>query len=124
MRKVIILLSLFMLACQANNYQEPFKIASIGFAGSTNGKHSLRSIWITDINGGSAGFGDGSVNGYHVASADIGGIGVPKKIEGYWANNRDGVQHFYKISAPIDSVLAEKKIKKLLDYYQNFTDQL
>jgi hypothetical protein len=52
------------------------------------------------------------VNGYPGASADIGRMGVPKHIEGYWSKqnpNARGYVAFYRISANIDSELAEKK---------------
>lgn len=97
-------------------------IAQNGNAGSLDGTYNLSDIWVTSVNGGSAGFGYGAVNGYPGASASI-GIGVPKHIKGYWAKEREdgpGFQSYYRISADIDSALAEKKIRTLQDYYQNF----
>jgi hypothetical protein len=86
-------------------------IAQIGNGGSLDGAYSLRDIWVTSVNGGSAGFGYGAVNGYPGASASI-GIGVPRHIKGYWAKENEegpGFRSYYRISADIDSELAEKK---------------
>ncbi|WP_421846992.1 hypothetical protein [Marinomonas sp.] len=97
-------------------------IAQNGNAGSLDGAYNLSDIWVTSVNGGSAGFGYGAVNGYPGASASI-GISVPKHIKGYWAKEREdgpGFQSYYRISADIDSELAEKKIRTLQNYYQNF----
>jgi hypothetical protein len=97
-------------------------VAQNGNAGSLDGAYNLSDIWVTSVNGGSAGFGYGAVNGYPGASASI-GIGVPKHIKGYWAKedeNGPGFKAYYRISADIDSVLAEKKIRALQNYYQTF----
>ncbi|WP_421848243.1 hypothetical protein [Marinomonas sp.] len=97
-------------------------VAKIGNAGSLDGAYNLSDIWVTSVNGGSAGFGYGAVNGYPGASASI-GISVPKHIKGYWAKEREdgpGFQSYYRISADIDSDLAEKKIRTMQNYYQNF----
>ncbi|WP_421848241.1 hypothetical protein [Marinomonas sp.] len=97
-------------------------VAQNGNAGSLDGAYNLSDIWVTSVNGGSAGFGYGAVNGYPGASASI-GISVPRHIKGYWAKEREdgpGFQSYYRISADIDSELAEKKIRTLQNYYQNF----
>jgi hypothetical protein len=97
-------------------------IAQNGNGGSLDGAYSLRDISVTSVDGGSAGFGYGAVNGYPGASASI-GIGVPRHIKGYWAKKYEegpGFQSYYRISADIDSVLAEKKIRTLQNYYQTF----
>ncbi|WP_392385650.1 hypothetical protein [Marinomonas primoryensis] len=97
-------------------------IAQNGNGGSLDGAYSLRDISVTSVNGGSAGFGYGAVNGYPGKSASI-GIGVPRHIKGYWAKedeNGPGFKAYYRISADIDSVLAEKKIRTLQNYYQTF----
>ncbi|AWY00321.1 hypothetical protein A8139_10145 [Marinomonas primoryensis] len=108
---------LFLSACE----EKPFYVANIGNAGSLDGPYSMRSISVADILGG-GGFGYGAVNGYPGASADIGRMGVPKHIEGYWAKkySTGGFQFYYRISADIDSELAEKKIRTLQSYYQTF----
>ncbi|MFT4573567.1 MAG: hypothetical protein ACI85E_000767 [Marinomonas primoryensis] len=96
---------LFLSACE----EKPFYVANIGNAGSLDGPYSMGSISVSDVLGG--GFGYGAVNGYPGASADIGRMGVPKHIEGYWAKKypEGGFQYYYRISADIDSELAEKK---------------
>jgi hypothetical protein len=97
-------------------------IAKIGNGGSLDGAYSLRDIWVTSVNGGSAGFGYGAVNGYPGKSASI-GIGVPRHIKGYWAKKYEegpGFQSYYRIFADINSELAEKKIRTLQNYYQNY----
>jgi hypothetical protein len=97
-------------------------VAQNGNGGSLDGAYNLSDIWITSVNGGSAGFGYGAVNGYPGKSASI-GIGVPRHIKGYWAKENGegpGLQSYYRISADIDSVLAEKKIRTLQNYYQTF----
>ncbi|WP_137170673.1 hypothetical protein [Marinomonas sp. FW-1] len=115
----IMLITVFMLTgCE----EKPFYVASIGNGGSLDGPYSLGTISVADVLGGGAGFGYGAVNGYPGASADIGRMGVPKHIEGYWAKKypQGGFQYFYRISADIDSELAEKKIRTLQNYYKHF----
>ncbi|AWX98931.1 hypothetical protein A8139_02165 [Marinomonas primoryensis] len=97
-------------------------VAQNGNGGSLDGAYNLSDIWVTSVNGGRAGFGYGAVNGYPGKSASI-GIGVPRHIKGYWAKENEegpGFQSYYRISADIDSVLAEKKIRTLQNYYQTF----
>ncbi|AWY00320.1 hypothetical protein A8139_10140 [Marinomonas primoryensis] len=98
----------FLSACE----EKSFYVANIGNAGSLDGPYYLVSISVSDVLGGGGGFGYGAVNGYPGASADIGRMGVPKHIEGYWSKqnpNARGYVAFYRISADIDSELAEKK---------------
>lgn len=123
LRKIILYFTVtFLVACTEQDASLR-SIAQNGNAGSLDGPYILTSIWVEDTNGGGAGFGYGAVNGYPGASADIGGIGVPTHIKGYWAkvdDNGSGLQSYYRISADIDSELAEKKIRTLQNYYQNF----
>jgi hypothetical protein len=101
-------ITLFLItACE----EKPFYVASIGNAGSLDGPYSMGSISVADVLGDGGGFGYGAVNGYPGKSADIGRMGVPKHIEGYWAKKylEGGFQYYYRISADIDSELAEKK---------------
>ncbi|MFT6404452.1 MAG: hypothetical protein ACJA2U_000803 [Marinomonas primoryensis] len=112
-------ITLFLItACE----EKPFYVASIGNAGSLDGPYSMGSISVADVLGDGGGFGYGAVNGYPGKSADIGRMGVPKHIEGYWAKKylEGGFQYYYRISADIDSELAEKKIRTLRSYYQFF----
>ncbi|GAA0233741.1 uncharacterized protein MP3633_2444 [Marinomonas primoryensis] len=97
----------FLSACE----EKPFYVANIGNAGSLDGPYSMGSVSVSDVLGGGGGFGYGAVNGYPGKSADIGRMGVPKHIEGYWAKkySTGGFQFYYRISADIDSELAEKK---------------
>ena len=108
----------FLSACE----EKPFYVANIGNAGSLDGPYSMGSISVADVLGGGWGFGYGAVNGYPGSSADIGRMGVPKHIEGYWAKkySTGGFQFYYRISADIDSELAEKKVRTLRSYYQFF----
>ncbi|MGO2353616.1 MAG: hypothetical protein ACTH58_02650 [Marinomonas foliarum] len=119
MNKLLLtLITIFLLtACE----EKPFYVANIGNAGSLDGQYGIRSMSISDVLGGGGGFGYGAVNGYPGASADIGRMGVPKHIEGYWAKYEENDKiTYFRISADIDSELAEKKIRTLQNYYQNF----
>ena len=121
MNKVLLILTtlFFLSGCE----EKPFYVANIGNGGSLDGPYILGPISVADVLGGGGGFGYGAVNGYPGASADIGRMGVPKHIEGYWAkqnSNARGYVAFYRISADIDSELAEKKIRTLRNYYQVF----
>ena len=117
MNKVLFVLTTFLLltACE----DKPFYVANIGNAGSLDGPYYLVSISVSDVLGG-GGFGYGAVNGYPGASADIGRMGVPKHIEGYWVKGWNKEEAFYRISADIDSELAEKKIRTLINYYKHY----
>ena len=113
----LILTTLLMLTgCE----EKPFYVASIGNAGSLDGPYYLVSISVSDVLGGGGGFGYGAVNGYPGKSADIGRMGVPKHIEGFWVKGWNKEEAYYRISADIDSELAEKKIRTLRNYYQFF----
>jgi hypothetical protein len=110
---------LFLSACE----EKPFYVANIGNGGSLDGPYVIGPISVADVLGGGGGFGYGAVNGYPGKSADIGRMGVPKHIEGYWSKqnpNARGYVAFYRISADIDSELAEKKIRTLRNYYKSF----
>ncbi|WP_311567164.1 hypothetical protein [Photobacterium arenosum] len=124
---LVILLAAFTILVSGCSPQSPpqrISIANIGNAGSTTGYHNIRLMTIRDTSGGGGGFAYGAVSGYPGASADIGGMGIPQHLEGYWVkydrdeNTRD---KFFKISAPIDAQLAEKKIQTLNRYYTNYT---
>ena len=113
----LILTTLLMLTgCE----EKPFYVASIGNAGSLDGPYYLVSISVSDVLGGGGGFGYGAVNGYPGKSADIGRMGVPKHIEGFWVKGWNKEEAYYRISADIDSELAEKKIRTLRNYYQEY----
>jgi hypothetical protein len=119
------LLTLITLILLTGCEEKPFYVASIGNAGSLDGPYSMGSISVADVLGGGGGFGYGAVNGYPGKSADIGRMGVPKHIEGYWAKkySTGGFQFYYRISADIDSELAEKKVSTLLNYYKSYTEK-
>jgi hypothetical protein len=103
--------------------EKPFYVANIGNGGSLDGPYYLVSISISDVLGGGGGFGYGAVDGYPGASADIGRMGVPKHIEGFWVKGWDKEEAYYRISADIDSELAEKKVRTLLNYYKSYTEK-
>ncbi|MBV7264283.1 hypothetical protein KCG43_19925 [Photobacterium sp. WH24] len=121
---VLLLTLIFLMSGCSPQSPQRISIANIGNAGSTTGYHSIRLMTIRDTSGGGAGFAYGAVSGYPGASADIGGMGIPQHLEGYWVkydrdeNTRD---KFFKISTPIDAQLAEQKIKTLNRYYANYT---
>ncbi|UIP29991.1 hypothetical protein [Photobacterium sp. TLY01] len=101
---------------------KPASIASIGTAGSTTGYHSIKLMYIEDTQDGGASFAHGAVSSYSGASADIGSIGIPKHIDGYWAKyhaDEDELIAFYRISTLIDSNLAKQKIETLRNYCKN-----
>lgn len=122
MNKLLLTLITFFLltACE----EKPFYVANIGNAGSLDGQYGIRDMSISDVLGGGGGFGYGAVNGSPGASADIGHMGVPKHIEGYWAKYEEHEKiTYFRISADIDSELAEKKIRTLRSYYESFKGQ-
>ncbi|WP_238322188.1 hypothetical protein [Vibrio mexicanus] len=95
--------------------------ATIGNAGSISDFYIISDVSIQTVGGGWAGFGYGAVNGYPGASADIGKMGVPTHIKGTWSKgwyDEDEITYF-RIDAPIDSELAEKKMRTLQNYYEN-----
>ncbi len=118
--KIKLLLILTTLLMLTGCEKKPFYVASIGNAGSSDGQYGIRDMSVSDVLGGGAGFGYGAVNGYPGASADIGRMGVPNHIEGFWAKYEEDATTYFRISADIDSELAEKKIRTLRNYYQNF----
>uniref|UniRef100_A6VW90 Uncharacterized protein n=1 Tax=Marinomonas sp. (strain MWYL1) TaxID=400668 RepID=A6VW90_MARMS len=118
--KIKLLLILATLLMLTGCEEKPFYVASIGNAGSLDGQYGIRDMSVSDVLGGGAGFGYGAVNGYPGASADIGRMGVPNHIEGFWAKYEEDATTYFRISADIDSELAEKKIRTLRNYYQNF----
>lgn len=121
--KIKLLLILATLLILTGCEEKPFYVASIGNAGSLGGQYGIRDMSVSDILGGGAGFGYGAVNGYPGASADIGRMGVPNHIEGFWAKYEEDATTYFRISADIDSELAEKKIRTLRSYYESFKGQ-
>lgn len=118
MHKTLYILALLLLLTGCS--EEPFCVAKLGNAGSTTGKHSIKLLSVSDVLGGGGSFAYGSVDGYPGASADIGGMGIPNHIEGYWAKyKKSGLASFYEISDTIDCDLAEKKIRTMQNYYEN-----
>ncbi|MBV7263219.1 hypothetical protein KCG43_14530 [Photobacterium sp. WH24] len=98
-------------------------VAKIGNAGSTTGYHSIRVMNVKDTTGANAGFGYGAVSSYSGKSADIGAIGTPEKITGFWAKyniEENKFLAFYNINKQIDSELAGLKINALRKYYKSF----
>ncbi|NAW65316.1 hypothetical protein [Photobacterium halotolerans] len=106
-----------LLGCSFSN--SATTVARTGTAGSTSGAHIIKMMQVTDIQGGGASFAYGAISGYAGASADIGHIGIPSKIKGYWSKGWDTYEKFYHLSATIDSNLAKQKIEALRNYYKN-----
>ncbi|MFT6404454.1 MAG: hypothetical protein ACJA2U_000805 [Marinomonas primoryensis] len=82
--KIKLLLTLITLLLLTGCEEKPFYVANIGNGGSLDGPYVIGPISVADVLGG-GGFGYGAVDGYPGKSADIGRMGVPKHIEGYWA---------------------------------------
>ncbi|WP_202604038.1 hypothetical protein [Photobacterium halotolerans] len=126
--KMLKWLSILLISCTALSACSftPYspKIAEIGNAGSTTGPHIIKRMTVTDTNSGRSSFAYGAVSSYPGASADIGRIGIPKKVEGYWSKGWDEYEEYYYISSLIDSKLAENKIDTLRDYYKNHGDYM
>ncbi|MDD1792779.1 hypothetical protein LRP50_06545 [Enterovibrio sp. ZSDZ42] len=102
-------------------------IARFANSGSLDGPYSMVDIKVRDSSGGHSGFGFGAVSSYPGASADIGGIGVPAYIEGYWAKKNiesKGYQEYFYISKSIDSKLALRKASALKHYYKTLQTNL
>ena len=95
-------------------------VAQIGNAGSIGGPYGILGMYIKSVGGGATGFGYGAVDGYPGKSSDIGSMGIPEHIEGYWNKGWNDYEMFYYISAPIDSELARKKIHTLQHYYTHY----
>ena len=116
-----IFLLIGILSIQGCQEEPPLIPAKIGNAGSLNGKYGIRDLSLQTVNGGWVNFGYGAVSGYPGASADIGKMGVPAFIEGTWRKGWDGDKHeYFSIALPIDSKLAEQKMRTLQGYYQSF----
>ncbi|WP_047045350.1 hypothetical protein [Vibrio mexicanus] len=112
-----------MLAAMACSSSQPPIGAKIGNAGSVSDFYGIQSVSVQSTGGGWTSFGFGAVNGYPGASADIGRTGVPKRINGVWRKGWDLNEQliYYRIDEPIDSSLAEKKMKAMHDYYKEFS---
>ncbi|WP_047043694.1 hypothetical protein [Vibrio mexicanus] len=119
---VIVLLTVTLSVLTGCEQEPPLIQATIGNAGSISGFYGIRDVAIQTTGGGWTGFGYGAVNGYPGASADIGKMGVPTHIRGTWRKgwNYDDELVYYRIDAPIDSDLAEKKMRTLQDYYEYY----
>ncbi|MEZ8197186.1 hypothetical protein [Vibrio splendidus] len=119
-KHLITLLFIAVVALSGCQEEQPLIKATIGNAGSISGNYGIRDVAIQTTGGGWTGFGYGGVNGYPRASADIGKMGVPKYIKGTWRKGRSDKGEtltYYRIDAPIDAELAEKKMRTLQNYY-------
>ncbi|MFA0717589.1 hypothetical protein AB4622_16445 [Vibrio splendidus] len=119
-KHLITLLFIAVVALSGCQEEQPLIKATIGNAGSISGNYGIRDVAIQTTGGGWTGFGYGGVNGYPGASADIGKMGVPKYIKGTWRKGRSDKGEtltYYRIDAPIDAELAEKKMRTLQNYY-------
>ncbi|MDD1792780.1 hypothetical protein LRP50_06550 [Enterovibrio sp. ZSDZ42] len=125
MSKSVSLLFVCLMLIGCSDEQEVYKThARLANAGSLDGPYGIIDVYATDTFGGRMGFGFGAVNGFPGASAAAGGLGVPNFIEGHWVKEdpttrRDSV--YFRISSPIDSELAKKKIETLENYYENYS---
>lgn len=121
---IILFISLISLFACSEETNQNRVVASISTAGSLDGPYSLPTIRVTDVSGGSSGFGFGAISSFPGATADLGGTGIPSHIEGYWAKKGapEAKVHtrFFHISSPVDSELARQKIETLDTYYENF----
>lgn len=116
-----ILLLAGILSIQGCQEEPPLIPAKIGNAGSLSGKYGIRDLSLQTIGGGWVNFGYGAVSGYPGASADIGKMGVPAFVEGTWRKGWDGDKHeYFSIALPIDSKIAEQKMRTLQNYYESF----
>ncbi|MGF1751397.1 hypothetical protein [Vibrio cionasavignyae] len=102
--------------------KQPLIKATIGNAGSLSDFYVMSDVSIQTTGGGWTGFSYGAVNGYPGASADIGKMGVPSRIKGMWSKgwSYDDELVYYRIDAPIDAELAEKKMRTLQNYYKDY----
>ncbi len=122
-KHLITLLFIAVVALSGCQEEQPLIKATIGNAGSISGNYGIRDVAIQTTGGGWTGFGYGGVNGYPGASAGIGKMGVPKYIKGTWRKGRSDKGEtltYYRIDAPIDSELAEKKMRTLQNYYKDY----
>ncbi|MFA0045049.1 hypothetical protein AB4562_15235 [Vibrio sp. 10N.222.54.A1] len=118
---VIATLLIAMVALSGCQEEQPLIKATIGNAGSLSDFYIMSDVSIQTTGGGWTGFSYGAVNGYPGKSADIGKMGVPSHIKGMWSKgwNYDDELVYYRIDAPIDAELAEKKMRTLQNYYEN-----
>ncbi|OCH49678.1 hypothetical protein [Vibrio sp. ZF57] len=126
-KHLITLLFIAVVTLSGCQEEQPLIKATIGNAGSISGNYGIRDVAIQTTGGGWTGFGYGGVNGYPGASADIGKMGVPKYIKGTWRKGRSDKGEtltYYRIDAPIDAELAEKKIRTLQNYYKDYQPTL
>ncbi len=119
---VLVLLAITLSVLTGCKQEPPLIQATIGNAGSLSDFYGIQDVSIKTTGGGWTGFGYGAVNGYPGKSADIGKMGVPAHIKGTWRKgwNYDDELVYYRIDAPIDSELAEKKMRTLQDYYEYY----
>ena len=108
-----------MVALSGCQEEQPLIKATIGNAGSLSDFYIMSDVSIQTTGGGWTGFSYGAVNGYPGKSADIGKMGVPAHIKGVWSKgwSYDDELVYYRIDAPIDAELAEKKMRSLQNYY-------
>ncbi|MGR5387684.1 hypothetical protein [Vibrio splendidus] len=111
-----------MVALSGCQEEQPLIKATIGNAGSLSDFYIMSDVSIQTTGGGWTGFSYGAVNGYPGKSADIGKMGVPAHIKGVWSKgwSYDDELVYYRIDAPIDAELAEKKIRTLQNYYKDY----
>ncbi|MEZ9043468.1 hypothetical protein, partial [Vibrio sp. 10N.247.311.47] len=111
-----------MVALSGCQEEQPLIKSTIGNAGSLSDFYIMSDVSIQTTGGGWTGFSYGAVNGYPGASADIGKMGVPSHIKGMWSKgwNYDDELVYYRIDAPIDAELAEKKMRTLQNYYEYY----
>ncbi|PML79463.1 hypothetical protein [Enterovibrio norvegicus] len=125
MSKFVSLLLVCLVLTGCSDDQDVYKThAQLANAGSLDGPYGIIDVYATDTFGGRMGFGFGAVNGFPGKSADVGGLGVPNFIAGHWVKqNPDTMRNsvYFRISSPIDSDLAKKKIKTLENYYENYS---
>ncbi len=121
-KPLITILFITIVALSGCQEEPPLIKATIGNAGSLTDFYIISDVSIQSTGGGWTGFGYGAVNGYPGASADIGKMGVPAHIKGIWSKgwNYDDELVYYQIDAPIDSALAEKKMRTLQNYYEHY----
>ncbi|MEZ8035297.1 hypothetical protein CWN94_02305 [Vibrio splendidus] len=119
---VIATILITMVALSGCQEEQPLIKATIGNAGSLSDFYIMSDVSIQTTGGGWTGFSYGAVNGYPGKSADIGKMGVPAHIKGVWSKgwSYDDELVYYRIDAPIDAELAEKKIRTLQNYYKDY----
>ncbi|WCN13695.1 hypothetical protein GV054_12125 [Marinomonas mediterranea] len=117
----MIMATALMSACDKKG--KPLVAANMLQGGSLDGRYSFGEVYLHS-GGGKTYVGVGGVGGYPGPTIAGGGIGVPSYIEGDWAKKYEdktpGYHSYYRISAPIDATLAEKKIRTMLGYYKHY----